>query len=100
MVNAIGSVTRWSECYFLLKLYLFYNDYETNYTTYINHACLHRRLRLCGLRVFRFQCLIYLECFNLNAPLTAPFKGKYIAIEYKYLTMVLFDGFTMLESYI
>jgi len=24
------------------KLYLFYNDYETNYTTYINHACLHR----------------------------------------------------------
>ena len=28
-----------------IKLYLFYNDYETNYTTYINHARWHRCLR-------------------------------------------------------
>ena len=33
------------------KLYLFYNDYETSYTTYINHARWHRCLRLDGLRV-------------------------------------------------
>ena len=33
------------------KLFLFYNDYETNYTTYINHACWHRCLRSDGLRV-------------------------------------------------
>ena len=30
---------------FFFKLYLFYNDYETSYTTYINHACWHRCLR-------------------------------------------------------
>ena len=34
-----------------LKLYLFYNDYETSYTTYINHARWHRCLRSDGLRV-------------------------------------------------
>ena len=33
------------------KLYLFYNDYETSYTTYINHARWHRCLRTDGLRV-------------------------------------------------
>jgi len=27
--------------YFKFKLYLFYNDYETSYTTYINHARWH-----------------------------------------------------------
>ena len=31
--------------------YLFYNDYETSYTTYINHARWHRCLRSGGLRV-------------------------------------------------
>ena len=31
------------------KLYLFYNDYETSYTTYINHARWHQCLRLDGL---------------------------------------------------
>ena len=30
--------------------YLFYNDYETSYTTYINHARWHRCLRWDGLR--------------------------------------------------
>ena len=25
-------------CFFYFKLYLYYNDYETSYTTYINHA--------------------------------------------------------------
>ena len=35
----------------LLKLYLFYNDYETSYTTYINHARWHRCLRSDGLHV-------------------------------------------------
>ena len=35
----------------LLKLYLFYNDYETSYTTYINHARWHGCLNLDGLRV-------------------------------------------------
>ena len=34
-----------------IKLYLFYNDYETSYTTYINHARWHRCLRSDGLRV-------------------------------------------------
>ena len=34
-----------------LKLYLFYNDYETSYKTYINHARWHRCLRSDGLRV-------------------------------------------------
>ena len=34
-----------------LKLYLFYNDYETSYTTYINHARWHRCLRTDGLCV-------------------------------------------------
>ena len=29
-------------------IYLFYNDYETSYTTYINHARWHRCLRSCG----------------------------------------------------
>ena len=29
----------------------FYNDYETSYTTYINHARWHRCLRSDGLRV-------------------------------------------------
>jgi len=33
------------------KLYLFYNDFETSYTTYINHARWHRCLRSGGLRV-------------------------------------------------
>jgi len=33
------------------KLYLFYNDYETSYTTYINHARWHWCLRSDGLRV-------------------------------------------------
>ena len=33
------------------KLYLFYNDYETSYTTYINQARWHRCLRSDGLRV-------------------------------------------------
>ena len=33
------------------KLYLFYNDYETSYTTYINHALWHRCLRSGGRRV-------------------------------------------------
>ena len=33
------------------KLYLFYNDYKTSYTTYINHARWHRCLRSDGLRV-------------------------------------------------
>ena len=36
---------------FFFKLYLFYNDYETSYTTYINHACWHRCLRSDGLLV-------------------------------------------------
>ena len=31
--------------------YLFYNDYETSYTTYIKHARWHRCLRSDGLRV-------------------------------------------------
>ena len=34
------------------KLYLFYNDYETSYTTYINHTRWHRCLRSGGLRVW------------------------------------------------
>ena len=34
-----------------IKLYLFYNDYETSYTTFINHAHWHRCLRSDGLRV-------------------------------------------------
>ena len=34
-----------------VKLYLFLNDYETSYTTYINYARWHRCLRLDGLRV-------------------------------------------------
>ena len=31
----------WTEWFFgfFFKLYLFYNDYETSYTTYINHVC-------------------------------------------------------------
>ena len=33
------------------KLHLFYNDYETSYTTYINHTRWHRCLCLDGLRV-------------------------------------------------
>ena len=33
------------------KLLLFDNDYETSYTTYINHARWHRCLRSDGLRV-------------------------------------------------
>ena len=33
------------------KLYLFYKDYETSYTTYINHARWHRCLRSDILRV-------------------------------------------------
>ena len=33
------------------KLYLFYTDYETSYTTYINHARWHRCLRSDGLHV-------------------------------------------------
>ena len=37
----------------LIKLYLFYNDYQTNYTTYINHASWHCCLRSDGLRVGR-----------------------------------------------
>ena len=36
---------------FKFKLDLFYNDYETSYTTYINHARWHRCLRLDGLCV-------------------------------------------------
>ena len=35
----------------VVKLYLFYIDYETSYTTYINHARWHRCLRSDGLRV-------------------------------------------------
>ena len=34
-----------------LNFYLFYNDYETRYTTYINDARWHRCLRSDGLRV-------------------------------------------------
>ena len=34
-----------------IKLYFFYNDYETSYTTYINHARWHQCLRSDGLRV-------------------------------------------------
>ena len=37
--------------YCLFKLYLFYNNYETSYTTYINHARWHQCVRLDGLRV-------------------------------------------------
>ena len=37
--------------YFKFKLYYFYNDYVTSYTTYINHARWHRCLRSDGLRV-------------------------------------------------
>ena len=37
--------------YRMFKLYLFYNDYETSYTTFINHARWHRCLRSDGLRV-------------------------------------------------
>ena len=36
---------------FKFKLFLFYNDYETSYTTYIKHARGHRCLRSGGLRV-------------------------------------------------
>ena len=36
-------------CNFILDL--FHNHYETNYTTYINHARWHRCLRSDGLRV-------------------------------------------------
>ena len=35
----------------MFKLHLFYNDYETSYTTYINHARWHRCLRADGFRV-------------------------------------------------
>ena len=35
----------------MFKLYLFYNDYGTSSTTYINHARWHRCLRLGGPRV-------------------------------------------------
>jgi len=35
----------------MFKLYLFYNDYETSYTTYINHARWYWCLRVGGLRV-------------------------------------------------
>jgi len=35
------------------NLYTFYNDYETSYTTYINHAHWHRCLRSDGLYVGR-----------------------------------------------
>ena len=34
-----------------LNFYLFYNDYETSYTSYNNHARWHRCLRSGGLRV-------------------------------------------------
>ena len=34
-----------------IKLYVFYNDYETSYTTYCNHARWHRVLPSDGLRV-------------------------------------------------
>ena len=37
---------------------------------------------------FRFQCLIYLESLQCNGPLTAPFKGKYIAIVYRYFGFI------------
>mgnify|MGYP007091641023 FL=1 len=33
------------------RLYLFYNNYETSYTTYISHARWYRCLRSGGLRV-------------------------------------------------
>ena len=39
------------EFLFKFKVYLFYNNYETSYTTYINHARWHRCLRSDGLRV-------------------------------------------------
>ena len=35
----------------MFKLYLFHNDYETSYTTFIKHARWHRCLRSDGLRV-------------------------------------------------
>ena len=38
-------------CVLFFKLYLFYNDYETSYRTYIDHARWHRCLRSDGLRV-------------------------------------------------
>ena len=43
----------WPRFLLKFKLYLFYNDYETSYTTYINHARWHRCLRSDGLRVGR-----------------------------------------------
>ena len=39
------------EFLFKFKVYLFYNNYETSYTTYINHARWHRCLRSDGLLV-------------------------------------------------
>ena len=45
----------WVRLFFLkqkhLNYYLFYNDYEIGYTTYINHARWYRCLRSGGLRV-------------------------------------------------
>ena len=35
----------------ILKIYLFYNDYKTSYTTYINRARWHQYLHSDGLRV-------------------------------------------------
>jgi len=46
--------TKWMKSFTIVKkfkLYLLYNNYETSYTTYINHACSHRCLRSDGLRV-------------------------------------------------
>ena len=47
----ILSMTLFSYLNYILNFYLFYNDYETSYTTYIHHARWHRCLRLDGLRV-------------------------------------------------
>ena len=51
MVDIVYTNVRFKLVLFKFKLYLFYNDYETSYTTYINHARWHRCLRSDGLRV-------------------------------------------------
>ena len=46
------------------RLSLFYNDYETRHTTYINHARWHRCLRSDDPRVEGYTCyLIFLSFF-------------------------------------
>jgi len=45
-----------------LNFYLFYNDYERSYTTYINHASCHRCLRSDGLLVTDLSVCFSLFC--------------------------------------